>query len=307
MWAELTLQGVVKMNEFKNFHPVVNFVYFASVIAFSMILMHPVCVLISFVCGFAYSVMLGGTKALKFNFACIAPLALCTAAVNPAFSHEGMTILRYLPSGNPLTLESVVYGIAAAAMLSGVILHFYCFNRIMTSDKLMYLSGRIIPSLSLIFSMTLRFVPRFNEQMKEVAAAQECMGRSVSEGSLASRAKNGVRIISVMITRCMENAVDTANSMKSRGFGLPGRTAYSNFRFTCRDAAVLAQILVLTSYVVFGKISGQLHFVYFPKINGTAASPLSVSCGAAYLLLCMTPIIIEVGEALRWKSLKSKI
>lgn len=35
-----------------------------------------------------------------------------TAAVNPAFSHEGRTILRYLPSGNPLTLESILYGIA---------------------------------------------------------------------------------------------------------------------------------------------------------------------------------------------------
>lgn len=295
------------MNEFKNLHPVVNFAYFAAVIAFSMILMHPMCILISLFCGFVYSVIIGGAKALRFNLACIAPLALCTTIVNPAFSHEGMTILRYLPSGNPLTLESIVYGISASAMLSGVILHFYCFNKIMTSDKLMYLSGRIIPSLSLIFSMTLRFVPRFNEQMKEIAAAQECMGRSVSEGSIVSRAKNGVRIISIMITRCMENAVDTADSMKSRGFGLPGRTAYSNYRFTCRDAAVLVQILITAAWVVFGKVSGQLHFAYFPRISGAAVSPLFISCGAAYMLLCMTPIIIEIGEELRWKSLKSKI
>ena len=35
---------------------------------------------------------------------------------NPAFDHEGATLLAYLPSGNPLTLESIAYGVAAAVM-----------------------------------------------------------------------------------------------------------------------------------------------------------------------------------------------
>ena len=33
-----------------------------------------------------------------------------------------MTILTYLPTGNPLTLESVLYGLAAGAMLCAVLL-----------------------------------------------------------------------------------------------------------------------------------------------------------------------------------------
>ena len=40
--------------------------------------------------------------------------ALLAAVVNPAFVHQGVTILTYLPSGNPLTLESILYGLAAA-------------------------------------------------------------------------------------------------------------------------------------------------------------------------------------------------
>ena len=69
------------------------------------------------------------------------PLLVITALINPAFSHQGVTILTYLPSGNPLTLESILYGIYAAFLLITVIAWFSCFNAVMTSDKFMYLSG----------------------------------------------------------------------------------------------------------------------------------------------------------------------
>ncbi len=74
----------------------------------------------------------------------------CTAwatPANPAFNHEGATILAYLPSGNPLTLEFIVYGLSAAVMMASVILWFSCYNAVMTSDKFVYLFGRVIPAL----------------------------------------------------------------------------------------------------------------------------------------------------------------
>lgn len=73
--------------------------------------------------------------------------------MNLAFNHQGATILAYLPSGNPLTLESIAYGFAAAAMLAAVVLWFSCWNTVMTSDKLMHLFGRVVPALSLLLSM----------------------------------------------------------------------------------------------------------------------------------------------------------
>ena len=81
-----------------------------------------------------------------------------------------------------MTLESILYGIVAASMVATVICWFSCFNKIMTSDKFIYLFGRIIPSLSLILSMTFRFVPKFKEQVQEVSNAQKSMGRDTSEG-----------------------------------------------------------------------------------------------------------------------------
>ena len=295
------------MNEFKTYHPIVNFVYFVFVIGFSCVFMHPVSLTISLLSGFTYSVMLKGRKALKTNLIYMIPTLIFASFINPAFNHEGVTIIEYLPSGNPLTLESVVYGLAAAMMIVSVICWFSCYTEIMTSDKFIYLFGRIIPSLSLIISMTLRFVPRFSAQLKVVANAQRCMGRDVSNGSIIKRAKHGLSILSIMTTWALENAIDTADSMKSRGYGQPGRTAFSIFNFDKRDRKAFLYIMVFGIYTLIGGISGGMYFRYFPSIKANSFSLFGLSVFVAYGALCMCPILIEIWEVRKWKAIESKI
>ena len=42
-----------------------------------------------------------------------------------------------------------------------------------------------------------------------------------------------------MVTWSLESAIDTADSMRSRGYGEPGRTAFSIYRFDDRDRGLL--------------------------------------------------------------------
>ena len=295
------------MNEFKTYHPIVNFIYFAFVIGFSCVFMHPICLVISLLSGFTYSVMLKGRKAIKTNLIYMLPTLTFAAFINPAFNHEGITIISYLPSGNPLTLESVVYGLAAAIMIVSVICWFSCYTEIMTSDKFIYLFGRIIPSLSLILSMTLRFVPRFSAQLKVITNAQRCIGRDVSNGSVIQRAKHGLLILSIMTTWALENAIETADSMKSRGYGHSGRTAFSIFIFDKRDKKALLCIVILGIYTLAGKLVGGMYFRYFPSLQTGNFSMYGLSVFIAYFALCICPIIIEVYEVRKWKVIKSKI
>ena len=295
------------MSEFKTYHPIVNFVYFVFVIGFSCVFMHPACLCISLLSGFTYSVMLKGKKAIKTNLIYMLPMLLMMALINPAFNHEGVTIIEYLPSGNPLTLESIIYGLSAAIMIVSVICHFSCYNEVMTSDKFIYLFGKIIPAMSLIISMTLRFVPKFASQLKVVTNAQRCMGRDVSNGSIIKRAKNGLNILSIMTTWSLENAIETADSMKSRGYGIPGRTAFSIFTFDKRDKKALICILLLGIYTLAGKLMGGMYFEFFPSMKMADFSVFSLSVFLAYLLLCICPIIIELWEVRKWKSSASKI
>ena len=294
------------MNEFAKYHPLINFIYFTAVIVFSMIFVHPICLVTSLLCSVMYSIILNGKKALKF-IVMLLPLMLISALINPAFNHEGVTVIAYLPSGNPLTLESILYGIVAASMVATVICWFSCFNKIMTSDKFIYLFGRIIPSLSLILSMTFRFVPKFKEQVQEVSNAQKSMGRDSSEGSVFARVKNSIRILSAVITWSLENAIDTSDSMKSRGYGLTDRTAYSNYVFDKRDVTALIYLAVMITYFLIGALLGKINDRYFPSMRGTDMSFYSTSIFISYIMICIMPIIIEIWEELKWRKLKSKI
>lgn len=297
----------MKMNEFKAYHPIVNFIYYVFVIGFSCLFMHPVCLFASFSSAFLYSVMLKGKNAAKTNLYYMLPMLIFVALLNPAFNHRGVTILAYFPSGNPLTLESIIYGISSAIMLLSVVCHFFCYSEIMQSDKFIYLFGRIIPSLSLVFSMTLRFVPRFIHQMKLVSSAQKSVGRGVTGVGIVKGVKNAASVFSVMVSWSLENAIDTADSMKSRGYGLKGRTSFSVFSFCNRDKAALLLIGALGGYIIFGAVLGALEVSFYPSIVLSEPAAFGTSVLIAYFALCFMPVMIELWEVRRWKATESKI
>ena len=292
------------MNEFKKYHPIVNFTYFLCVIGFSMFLMHPVSLFVSFFAVVLYLLILKGKREAFTRFWIIVPISICTAVINSLFNHEGETVLGYLPSENPLTAESLFFGFAAAVMITSVVYHFSCYNEVMTSDKFIYLFGKIIPALSLVLSMVLRFVPKLIKRLKEIINVQKCIGRDISRGSLWQRMKLAVKIISILITWSLESSVETADSMKSRGYGLSGRTAYSIFHFDKRDYMALFWILITSAFVIAGTLCGFLYYRYFPSFAMTWKSAGAIASQTAYLMLCLTPIIIEVRENYRWNSLK---
>lgn len=272
-----------------------------------MFLMHPAYLAVSLAGALAYDINLQGRKAVRFAVTGLLPVAVAAALVNPAFNHEGATILAYLPTGNPLTAESMYYGAAAAVMLAGMLLWFSCYNQIMTSDKFVYLFGRIIPALSLVISMALRFVPKFKAQMKTVSDAQKCLGRDSETGSVLRRVGNAIKVFSIMVSWSLENAIETADSMRSRGYGLPGRTAFSIYRFEERDKLALGWLGFCGAYVAAGWIAGGTYFRYYPTVKAVPINPMTVSFWLVYLALTLTPVLINRREDRQWKLLRSAI
>ena len=141
------------MDTFSGYHPLINFTYFVIVIGLSMFYMHPVFLALSLIGSVSYSIYLKGRKTVKVFLFGMLPVCLLAAAANPLFSHAGATMLFYLKDGNPVTLESIVYGLASGLMLAGVISWFSVFHEVMTSDKFMYLFGKVIPAFSLLLDV----------------------------------------------------------------------------------------------------------------------------------------------------------
>lgn len=288
---------------FSRYHPLVNFLYFTFVFGFSMVFMHPICLAISLISAFIYSISLKGRENVKFNLLFLLPTILMTALINPLFNHQGGTILTYLPTGNPLTLESIAYGIGASTMLVALIYWFICFNELMTSDKFIYLFSRVLPSMSLVLSMSLRFVPKFKDQVKIVSQAQRGIGRDLSSGGLIKGARNGITILSIVVTWALENAIETADSMKSRGYGLPGRSSFSIYSFSRRDRKALAFIAFLGFYVLLGGSLGKFKWSYFPTLKaGVKFGIFQFTIWLSYIGLFLLPILINREEERQWKA-----
>ena len=296
------------MNDtFSNYHPLVNLLYFVLVIGFAMMLNHPLAQVISLVCAAGYSISIEGKKSVFFILKFCLPMVLLTAFINPAFNHEGLTTLVYFPNGNPLTLESILYGFSAGFMMITVLLWFSSFNRVMTSDKFIYLFGKVIPALSLVLSMSLRFVPKFKSQMDTVVEAQRSIGRDVSDGSLLARTKTAILIFSIMITWALENAIETADSMKSRGYGLKNRSAFSIYKFDERDKYITVWLSFCGLFLSAGMIVSVFGFRYFPSIRYAGISMATIPFYVVYFSLCITPVILNYKEEKTWKTLYSSM
>lgn len=290
-------------SKFGTFHPSVTFLFFMVVIALSMFVMHPVFMAVSLITSVTYSIMLNGRKALKFNLFIILPMALLSIIINILFNHNGQTVAGYLPRGTPITYESIVAGIATAMMIAVVVCWFSCFNVIMTGDKFIYIFGRRMPSISLILSMIFRFVPKFKAQFKKTVIAQKCIGYDVSTGNVTQRIKNLAKVMSVMTGWALENSVETADSMRGRGYGLKGRTYFNTYRFQKIDWFVLVFIILSSAYIFTGIIKNKIAYQYYPVVNIKNSADIFT----VFLLLCMIPIITEIQEKIKWKYFQSKI
>ena len=143
-------------------------------------------------------------------------------------------------------------------------------------------------------------------QLEVVRQAQFCIGRDASCGSVWQRVRRAVTIFSIMVTWALENAIETADSMKSRGYGLRGRTAFSIYRMEARDRYALAWLGFCGLYLLCGCLAGGLKWWYFPLLQGVMTQPFSISFYLAYLALCLTPVILDRREARAWRCSPSK-
>ena len=181
------------MKRFASCHPAAAFLFFAAVIGTTMFCLHPVVTPISLLFALCTVAVLCPQRTLLQCGIAALLLPPLSAALNALFSHAGVMVLLYLPSGNPLTRESLVYGAFAGGMLAAALVWFAAFHAVMTADKLLWLFSRLTPSLALLLSMTLRFVPRFRTQYAETAAAQRAVGRDRAAGGFAHRVRGSAQ------------------------------------------------------------------------------------------------------------------
>lgn len=310
---------------FKGYHPLVNVLFFISVIAFGMLLRHPVYLVISFISSMEYYLKLSGKDGRKTVFRFLLPMLLFVILINSFFNHYGVTTLFVMPSGNNFTFEALVMGFVSGITVVSVIQWFFCYNEVVTEDKFMHIFGRILPKGALVVSMILRFVPLYRRRYKEISQARKYMGQNESNNFIV-KIKNTFKNIGILVSWSFENAIETADSMKARGYGLKGRTYYSRFQWHTGDTLAIIPLTLIDALIISGLVGDSAYCIYNPYViinppseSGTTyiinelnltVNPftiLSIISLIAFTLLCFLPLIIDLKEDIKWHRLQSKI
>lgn len=290
---------------FEQCHPAVNFLYFASVIAGMIAFKHPIFLAISFCCAFAYSVKRNKGKAVIFNLILV-PLAVLFGLYYSSYHHFGLTTLRINFVGNRLTLESLVFGLVLGFVVMGVIIWFSCVFSVFTTDKVVYLFGRVSPRLSLFLAVLLRMVPRIRTEARRINMAQKGIGKGTNQGNVFVRIFNGARIFSMLISWTIQSVGTASDSMKSRGSTMRGRTAFSIYRFDNRDRTYLICLVFCLMVTFMAYLLRQTRMLYDPRLMWTPLTSMSFVFYAAYAVFCLMPFILELVTEYSFRKSREK-
>lgn len=291
------------MKSLNELHPTVLLYYFVVILGLTMFNMHPTLLIISLIGSIGVSLFIQRSSFIK-SLKWLIPFMLIAAILNPLITHNGEKIILYI-NEQPITLEAIAYGIAMAIMLVSIIFWFGSFNSLMTSDKFLYVFGKISPAVALLISLTMRLIPLFFKQIKRITNAQRTIGMDPTTGSIIQRVKAAARIISILLSWALENAVETADSMKARGYGLKNRSTFSLFKFDRFDGVIASIITVLFSSQIVASYLGWNHFDYYPTFSVISWDMPFIFVTGSYALLIVLPIFLEIQEAFKWRSLKS--
>lgn len=284
--------------------PLPNFkAIFAAVLYGSIAFSHPVFLAIAYAAAFAYSVRRGGRRALVFDL-CLVPLVLVFALCYAGSHHFGVTVLRQNFIGNRMTAESLVYGLVLGVRAACVCMWCSCLFRVVSSDKVVYLFGRISPRLALFLTILLRLIPRLNREAGRINLAQKGIGRGSDQGNLWERLVHCLHIFSMLITWLIQALALEADSMKSRGSALRGRTAFSIYRFDNRDRAFVVALFSGIILTGMGVILGATAMFYDPVILWKPLTGLAAASAAGYAFLCLLPLGLELWTECRFEKLR---
>jgi len=288
----------MKIDAFGTYNPITNFVFFIGAVVMGMFFIHPVSVCCSIVCSLIYYFWLKRLKGFRL-LAYLVILFMVLTVLNPFFNTDGQIVL-FWAFARPYTLESLIYGATLAGMVVSALCWFACYNCVMTSDKFIYMFGRITPSLSLIISMILRLIPHFRRKAAQIASARACIGLAGdSSAGLWERLRNGAVILNTMTGWSLENGIITADSMRARGYGSGKRSSFAVYRFDGANILCLAVLALLMAATIVCAAFGGMHAVFTPRIDLTwFGYPWMLAGNITYVLFMLTPMFVNVKESL---------
>ncbi len=264
-------------------HPLCCFLYLIAVLGITIFTRDPLLLAFSAV-GAAVLLILSGMA----RYTLWLPVAVAlSAAVNPVFVHRGDTVL-FFAGDLAVTLEAIVYGAVFGLMLASAAGWSIAATKYMTSDKYIWIFGRVLPTSGLVLSCGLRLVPLFIRRT-----------RAFSDASGESGVRSSLKSFSAAVGYSAEQAMVSADSMCARGYGTAKRTSYSLYRFGLSEGLQLGVIVLAFAAAIALMCCGAGAFEFYPVLSELGAQPLDIALYAVFGTLCAMPSAAIVYEKIK--------
>jgi energy-coupling factor transport system permease protein len=294
--------GIMMKSRFYTFHPAVNFSYYIGSIALIMLFKHPLFLVIGLLILLINHYFTDRFKSLFRWFYLLLVTGSMIFIITPLFNERGRHLLFEVVE-HRVTLEAVLYGGMSALSIMGIMVLFVSYNEVLTPNKLLFLFSKFLPQFAVLLMLTLRFIPLMRRRLSEISSVQMTKGISLSHGAWKERMRKGMQYIQVLITFSLEEAIQTADSMKARGYGQYKRTAYEHFRMKSSDIVALFYFFILFSVCLYGQLNGLGVLNVYPFLETTSLLAIEIPYLILYVLFFSFPLYVEIGGVIRWRFL----
>ncbi|MEH7414604.1 energy-coupling factor transporter transmembrane component T [Neobacillus drentensis] len=285
---------------FDRFHPLVTFVFYAGAVSLLILMLHPLFLISSIAVVILINIRHDRLKGLRRWWFFIITTFLLMVIMNPLFNERGRHLLVEI-NEHRVTLEAVVYGGMNAFSIIGIIALFVSYNIIMTPNKLLFIFAKVLPQFAVLLMLTLRFIPLMRRRLEEISVVQKSKGLTVSHGNWRERAKTGMLYVQTLLTFSLEEAIQTADSMKARGYGQGPRSSYEYFKINKTDIIAILYLLGLFGFIVIERFSGFGVLTVYPIMESWHLSLIDRAVFICNIMFLSFPLLVEAGGIFRWR------
>ena len=276
---------------FSMSHPAVPSLYMVLTLGLTMFSMQPVLIALSLAGGLAYGLATRGAARTLGALCWQLPVILIIALVNPLFSASGSTELFRIGM-RAVYLESMMYGLCMGGLFVASVLWFEAAASMLEYDKVLALLGNAAPVIALMISMCMRLIPQFLRRGRTVLAVQDAI--DVPGRAPADPVRSRLRASSVLMGWGMEDSLERADAMRSRGWGAASRrTTYARYRLRRGDVAALVGLAVFGTAAVAVAWTATTQYSFYPQLSVPAPWLGYVVYAAWMVLPCVLHAIDE--------------
>ncbi|MCX7903760.1 MAG: energy-coupling factor transporter transmembrane protein EcfT [Caloramator sp.] len=165
-----------------------------------------------------------------------------------------------------ITLESFYYSLFMTSRLISIMITFAFGNQIINPDDAFNIISKIFGKSSLVMSLVYRLSFSLTNQISNIKEIEFLRGNTF-EGSFYKRIKSYGEVVNILFLSSLEDSLELAEAMYSRGYGISKRSSYRNQNFTFRDYVIILICIILIILLTAYQILGYNSFKFFPEFD----------------------------------------